>query len=169
MKPLRIAVTGPESSGKTTLAEALATELHGYFAPEFARDYLLALDRPYTQQDLDIIAQKQVDLWPSDKQLLICDTEMLVMTVWSEVSYAVASPLIQQLWGQQQFDHYFLCTPDIPWEEDPLREHPDQRDWLFDKYLTKITAFDLPHTILSGSHENRMHRALSIIRDLQIS
>lgn len=164
---LRIAVTGPESSGKTTLSETLAQELNGLFVPEFAREYLLALKRPYTQDDLDRIAEGQVRSWESDVHSpLISDTEMLVMTVWSEVRFGQSSPYIQAQLAQQRFDHYFLCFPDIPWEEDPLREHPTMRDELFERYHQKLLELKLPFTLIKGGNEERMRVAMEVIAGL---
>ena len=166
-KTMRIAVTGPESSGKTTLSEGLAQELNGLFVPEFAREYLLNLNRPYTQVDLDRIAEGQVRSWESDVHpFLISDTEMLVMTVWSEVRFGQSSPYIQAQLAQQRFDHYFLCFPDIPWEEDPLREHPTMRDELFHRYHQKLLELKLPYTLIKGGNEERMRVAMKVIAGL---
>ncbi len=164
---LRIAITGPESSGKTTLATELAKALNGSFVPEYARAYLLALNDPYTRKDLDRIAEGQVNAWHEvDRYPLISDTEMLVMTIWSEVSYTTASDYILEQLAQQEFDHYFLCLPDIPWEEDPLREHPEMRDELYARYHERITTLGWPFTVISGSYEERLATALSVIESL---
>jgi len=163
---MRIAITGPESSGKTTLAMALAEALGGVFIPEFAREYLLQLDTPYTQEDLNIIAKGQLKLWKasSEKPVVVCDTEMLVMHVWSEVSYQNTSSFILKSLGRQTFDHYFLCAPDIPWEEDPLREHPEMRQELFEIYLEKMEELGLPFSIISGDEEHRLKMALEVLK-----
>lgn len=168
MKQLRIAITGPESSGKTSFAQQLALLINGTFIPEYAREYLLNLNRVYNQTDLDNIAKGQLKLWEENRHepIVICDTEMLVMHIWSEVSYKNTSSTILQLLDNQQFDHYFLCSPDIPWEEDPLREHPEMRDELFEYYLQKLIERNVPFTILQGSMENRTVAALKAISHL---
>lgn len=164
---MRIAITGPESSGKTTLAMALAEALGGVFIPEFAREYLLQLNSPYKQEDLDIIAKGQLKQWKasSEKPLVVCDTEMLVMHVWSEVSYQNTSSFILKSLGSQTFEHYFLCAPDIPWEEDPLREHPEMRKELFEIYLAKLKELDFPFSIISGDKEHRLKMALEVLKE----
>lgn len=149
---LRIAFTGPESSGKTTLAAWLSSFLELPFIEEYARIYL-ADKTSYIQQDLDTMAQKQVALWP--KKGFVADTEMHVFQVWSQVKYAEVSPVISKLLKQQHFDHYFLCAPDIPWEPDPLRENPDDRQQLFEFYLAALQKNERSFTILSGSLEKR--------------
>lgn len=149
---LRIAFTGPESSGKTTLAAWLSSVLELPFIEEYARIYL-ADKTSYIQKDLDAMAQKQVALWPIKG--FVADTEMHVFQVWSQVKYAEVSPVISELLKQQHFNHYFLCAPDIPWEPDPLRENPDDREQLFEFYLAALQKSERSFTILSGSLEKR--------------
>ena len=154
----RIAVTGPESSGKTSLAERLAQEFGLAFVPEYAREYLIQRDGKYTQSDLVQIAEGQVKLWSEAKSArgFVADTEMLVMKIWSDFKYGETDPVILSLLQKQHFDHYFLCYPDIPWEEDPLREHPEQRLELFELYLKELQDRKLPFSILKGDLSQRL-------------
>ena len=149
---LRIAFTGPESSGKTTMATWCAQEFSLTYIDEFARIYL-AHQSSYIQKDLDVMAQKQVALWP--KKGFVADTEIHVFQVWSKVKYAEVSPIISHLLGTQYFDHYFLCAPDIPWEADPLRENPHDREQLFEMYQKVLEEKKRRYTILKGPLENR--------------
>jgi nicotinamide riboside kinase len=161
---LRLAFTGPESSGKTTLAVWLSSFLELPFIEEYARTYL-ADQIEYGQEDLDNMANKQVELWPNYG--LIADTEMHVFEIWSSVKYGQVSPKIISLLNTQQFDHYFLCAPDIPWEADPLRENPDDRHQLFDLYLAALQKNGRSFTVLRGSLEKRQElikvRVLSLL------
>lgn len=150
--PLRIAFTGPESSGKSTIATWCAQEFSLAYIDEFARIYL-AHQSSYTEKDLEVMAQKQVALWP--KNGFVADTEMHVFQIWSLEKYAAVSQTIQNLLAKQKFDHYFLCAPDIPWEADPLRENPHDRERLFELYLEALEQFERPYTILRGTLENR--------------
>lgn len=154
----RFAITGPESSGKTTLSKALAEQYNTSWMPEFAREYLEKTNGIYTEIDLDVIAKNQLEAWKNAKEqtILFCDTEMLVMKIWSEFKYGRCSEFIERAFHQQQFDHYFLCRPDIPWEEDPLREHPEQREQLFDIYHKSLIEYNLPFTIIEGDLSNRL-------------
>lgn len=165
----RIAITGPESSGKTTLAKTLAEQLGVRWIPEFARTYLLENNGNYEQEDLVKIARGQITAWNkfSKEEILICDTEMLVMKVWSQVKYNTVHPFILKALSEQQFDHYFLCRPDIPYEEDPLREHPDQREELFEIYLEELKIRKLPFTIIEGNMDQRIKDCLFNIRGIQ--
>lgn len=166
---MRFAVTGPESSGKTTLAKELAFRNSGAWIPEFAREYLESLPSSYTIDDLDKIAKGQLDLWEksTNRTLIFFDTEMLVMKIWSEFKYNSCSPFILSSLKNQSFDHYFLCRPDIEWEEDPLREHPEKREELFELYLKELINSKLPFTIVEGNLENRIDNCQLIITELQ--
>jgi len=149
---LRIAFTGPESSGKTTLAKWLSSFSGLPIIEEYARTYL-AEKSNYKQEDLDQMAIKQTELWP--KAGFIADTEMHVFQIWSQFKYIDVSPVISSLLNAQQFDHYFLCAPDIPWEADPLRENPHNRQELFELYLKELQLYGRPFTILTGDQKMR--------------
>ena len=153
--PLKIAFTGPESSGKTTLAKLVAETYKGIWIEEYARKYL-SNKSSYDQSDLDIIAQKQIENWKVEGDFIIADTELTVIKVWSEYRFKDCSEFILEAYKNQDFDHYFLCKPDIPWEEDPLRENPDNRDELFELYLNELKALNRSFTIAEGNLDNRL-------------
>ena len=166
---LKIAITGPESTGKSTLTEDLAKHFNCVFIPEFAREYLQKKNGEYHQLDLNAIAfeqNKQINSATHD-QLILADTEMTVMKIWSEFKYGNCSPEILKLYQDQNFDFYILCDIDIPWQEDPLREHPEKRKELFDLYFNEISK--KPHLILSGSHENRLKKGIKVINKLLLN
>lgn len=166
---MKIAITGPESSGKTTLTETLAKKYNTCSVPEFARNFLLERKGIYNQQDLDTIAISQVKSWDAiQTNFLICDTEMTVIKIWSEFKYKSCSETILNLYNQQKFDHYFLCFPDIPWEEDPLRENPNEREILFDIYFNELKKNNLPFTIISGNIETRLKTCEEVIERLSL-
>ncbi len=162
----RIAFTGPESCGKTTIAKRFATHVDGIYAEEFARTYLEQRNGHYDEPDLLTIAQGQLALWNEINGILVADTEMLVLKVWSEVRFGRTNPVIEAFLNSQDFDHYFLCSPDIPWEPDPLREHPEQRQELFALYRDTLVALNLPFTVLKGSIEERLQTCMAIFEGM---
>ena len=144
---IRLAFTGPESCGKTTLATWCAAFFNWPLAQEYARTYLET--RPlYEESDLIEMAKGQQAWWPDGS--LVADTEMHVFQIWSAEKYKRVDKQLLQALTAQDFDHYFLCAPDIPWEPDPLRENPSDRDRLFDIYQRELSAFNRPFTILKG-------------------
>lgn len=162
---LRIAITGPESSGKTKLASDLANHFNVEFIPEFAREYLLAQNGNYDYSDLDKIADGQLKSIEEAKQNnpLIVDTEMLVMYIWSRVKFGNVSSLVQKNLAEQKFDLYILCDIDIPWENDPLRENEYDRDDLFQLYYKKLRELKVNFIFVKGSTEERLAEAVKAI------
>jgi NadR type nicotinamide-nucleotide adenylyltransferase len=167
---MRIAVTGPESSGKSTLCEALAKIYTGVSIPEYAREYLLERGGIYFQRDLDVIATGQVKSWEnnSSTEFTFFDTEMLVMKIWSNYKYGACSELIMNHLNEQRFDHYFVCRPDIPWEYDPLRENSSNRDELFEIYLKELKNHRFNFTIVEGDVDNRLKTCKEVIQKLSL-
>ncbi len=171
--PLRISVTGPESTGKSWLAENLALHYHTLWVKEFARDYLNTLGRDYTYEDILYIAQNQLreenQLFPSVPEFLFCDTDLLVLKIWCEVKYGKCHPWIRKQFQTHRYDLYLLCDIDLPWEYDPLREHPDQRQFLFDLYEKELKENRLPYQVISGSGLLRLQHAVEKIEKLKNS
>ena len=170
MSLTRIAITGPESTGKSQLAVELAAHYHTVWVPEVARTYLEKLDRPYTLDDVLNIAKEQERLEREMRSratgLLFCDTELLVTKIWSEFKYGSCDPWILEQLVLQDFDLYLLCDIDLPWQEDPLREHPHRRKELFDLYLQEMQERKWPYRIVEGYGSARLDNALSHIESL---
>jgi len=162
----RIAITGPESSGKTNLANDLANHFKVEFVPEFAREYLLAQNGAYDFSDLDKIAEGQIKSIEKAQHYhpLIVDTEMLVMYIWSRVRFGKVSSFVQQKLIEQKFDLYILCDIDIPWEDDPLRENEYDRDDLLQHYYKKLRERKVNFIVVKGNPEERLVAALDAIK-----
>lgn len=169
---MKIAFTGPESSGKTSISKAVANLFDATWYSEYAREYLLQNDGKYNFDDLEKIARKQEEIRTvkTDTTFSIYDTEATVFYIWSHFNYKKCAPYIQKLYDNQQIDHYFLCSPEgIPWEEDPLREHPMQREELFDLYLKELKKQYRPFTILTGNSIERKRTALLQIEKISLN
>ncbi|MGB3587118.1 MAG: ATP-binding protein, partial [Tunicatimonas sp.] len=155
---IKIITTGPESSGKSTLAQALAGYYQVVWVPEYARDYLNKLNRPYQEEDLLKIAKGQIkredEAAKGKPDLLICDTSLMVIKIWSEYRYRRCHPWILKQIERRPLDLYLLCTPDIPWEPDPQRENPTNRDELFLLYQQALA--DEPAVTIQGNYQQRL-------------
>ncbi len=163
----KILITGPESTGKSVLARQLAAHYQTAWVPEYARTYLEKLGRPYTEEDLLHIARGQLQLEDFQAQfartVLPCDTGMLVMKVWSEFKYGRCAPwIIEQLY-KRHYSLVLLCGIDTPWEYDPLREHPRQREALFAIYKRELQRLGLPYVELWGGKEERLEKAIALL------
>lgn len=169
---LKVVVIGPESTGKSTLSEQLAAHYQTVWVQEFARHYLEKLPRPYEQQDLLTIAEGQLAL--EDKQatqanrLLVCDTDLHVIKVWSEHKYGTCDPRILEQIANRPYDLYLLTYIDIPWEEDPQREYPDpaMREYFYNIYKDLVAASGVPWVEIKGSFEERKSLAVAAVDNL---
>ncbi|MFD2200508.1 AAA family ATPase [Shivajiella indica] len=165
----KVVVIGPESTGKSTLSQTLAAHFSVPWVPEYAREYLEKLDRSYQYDDLLKIAKGQVALEEKEaekaKNLLICDTDLHVIKVWSEHKFGKVDEWILDQIRERIYDAYLLTDIDIPWQEDPLREHPEpkMRRYLFDWYQRLIQQSGVPFIIVSGSEEERLRKSIAAV------
>jgi NadR type nicotinamide-nucleotide adenylyltransferase len=164
MKKIKIAVTGPESTGKTTLAIQLAEHYHAAFVEEAARGYLYSLGRSYDENDLPVIASLQCkaeDRAAATSDLIICDTSLLVIKVWSEYKYGYCHPFILEEMNRRTYDLHLLCNIDINWENDSQREHPHAREELFNIYHNELIRQGVNYQIVTGTGEQRLRNAIA--------
>lgn len=162
---IKVAITGPESSGKTTLSEQLANHFNVEWVPEFARTYLIERGGAYTQKDLDAIAKGQFEEMEKvqDREVVFYDTDLTVIKIWSEYKYNSSSTKIDELLRKQEVDLYLLCKPDLPWEEDPLRENPNNREVLYHLYLDALKDKGVTFAIISGTPKERLEHAIATV------
>jgi len=163
----RISITGPESTGKSFLAEKLANHYSGTWVPEFARVYIDHLDREYTYDDILFIAKSQIECESVGlrmaKSFLFCDTDLIVLKIWCEYKYGKCHKWILEQIDQTQYDLYLLLNIDIPWQPDAQREHPDNRKELFELYLKELKSRGLPFEIISGLENDRIQNAMKVV------
>jgi NadR type nicotinamide-nucleotide adenylyltransferase len=166
----KVAVIGPECTGKSELSATLADYFKTTWIPEYARGYLDNLTRPYQQHDLLTIAHGQLrleDAWlPDANKIMICDTNLYVIKVWSEFKFGNCHPEILKLIASRHYDLYLLTYIDIPWEEDVQREHPDKRQQLFDIYRKEMENQSVPFVEIRGEREQRRKTAVEAIERL---
>ncbi len=165
----KIIITGPESTGKSTLTKQLATYFKVEMGSEYARIYLEKLDRPYTQNDLIEIAKGQIALedkaMKSGSKFIVCDTGLEVIKIWSEFKYNSCDAFITNALLERLADFYLLMKPDLPWQPDPLRENPDNREELFELYKSELVSFNIPFQEISGNGEERFEMAKEVIKN----
>lgn len=165
MEAINIIITGPESSGKTTLAESLSHSLQLPLIPEYAREYLLALDRKYNLEDVLHIGKQQMQAFAEKEntQATIFDTDILTTIIWLKDKFNYSDPAFNVFWEKQPNCIYLLCKPEFIWEEDPLREDEGRRDVLYEIYKAQLTTAHKKFFELSGTHLQRIQYAVEII------
>ena len=163
---IKISIIGPESSGKSTLGVYLSRVLECSLTLEYAREYLNNKNT-YFFSDLRKISIKQHSYY-NDKikeggNYLVSDTCLIDIEVWSEIKYKKVDKKILELSKKEVYDIYILCSPDIPWYRDKLRENPENRNLIFEHFKKKISSRKLNYHIVKGSLTERLMSCLGII------
>ncbi|MCI9846744.1 DUF4301 family protein [Flavobacterium pectinovorum] len=174
---IKIALFGPESTGKTTLAKQLADYYETDWVPEFARDYLQRKwelnEQICTEEDMMPIAYGQVALENEKlyaaQQYLFCDTNLMVTKVFSEVYYGSCNPSLNEAALAHEYDLFFLTDIDIPWEKDDIRDNPNKRETVFSIFKQTLIDNKKPFITISGDKESRLAKATAIIDNLTIA
>ncbi len=194
----KIVVIGPESTGKSSLCEALSKHYQTIWCREYAREYLIENGKDYSFHDLLSIAKGQITLEencieevreigeakgqnlenslldnPSDflsSRLLFIDTDMYVMKVWCEYVFNRCHNFILEEIASRKYDLYLLCDTDLPWVAEELREYPDEhsRKELFEIYLDILVNQEVPFSIINGQDNMRIANAIKVLEELFI-
>ncbi len=172
---IKIAIVGPECTGKTTLARQLAERFNTVWIPEFARDYLQKKwdfsKEICAPEDMLPIVQGQIaaenEALEKAIDLIITDTSSIQSKVYSDIYYRLSDPAIEKAARKHKYDLFFLTDIDVPWEKDDLRDHPNDRQADFEIFRNELIKHDKPYIILSGSAEERLQKATVIIDALK--
>ncbi|MBP2831384.1 ATP-binding protein [Aquimarina sp. U1-2] len=173
---LKIVLFGPESTGKTTLSKQLAVYYECQWVPEYMRIYLQKKwdeeKKTCTYEDILPIATGQMKLEnrlaQKTNKILICDTNLLELKVYSEVYYKEKVPEILRKISLENVYHLYLLTYiDTPWVPDDLRDKPHHREEMFLRFKNCLEHYNLPYVTLKGSKTSRVRKATQIIDQLR--
>ena len=166
----KVVIIGPESTGKSTLCKELAAHFQTQWCPEYAREYLTNNGTAYTYDDLLVIAKNQLliedrstaEVAATENKVLFIDTDMYVMKVWCEYVFEKCHYFILDQISKRPYDLYILCTADIPWVQDALREYPEEgpRKELFQIYKDQLINQSVPWITVSGNYSERLAKAI---------
>lgn len=166
---IRIAVLGPESTGKTELCASLASHFSTIWVPEYARTYFQSRPGNYSREDVLYCVSGQRALEDAKATeaecFLFCDTEMINFKVWMTDKFGSAPDVITED-IHRRYDAYLLTSPDIPFVSDPMRENPERRDFFFDWYRREVKAIGLPFEIITGEGTERLRNAVNAVQRL---
>jgi NadR type nicotinamide-nucleotide adenylyltransferase len=166
----RVVIIGPESTGKSTLARQLAAHFGTEYADEYAREYLENLGRAYTQEDMLLIARGQLlledkTIAAAQNGIVFLDTDLHVVKVWSESKFGTCDEEILKQIATRHYDLYILTHIDMPWQEDPLREHPEpeMREHFFNIYNDIVQESSVPFVVVNGNEAERLRAAIKAV------
>lgn len=166
---IKIAVVGPESTGKSTVGERLARDYDTVCVPEYAREYCRNLNREYTQQDEMNMFYGQLALERSlmplaQHNLLICDTMFLTIKIWCDHLFGYTPEEVHEALKIQQYDFFLLMDIDLPWEDDPMRDFPQLREHFMQVWHHELQAIDAKYEVISGLGADRFQNALGAVQ-----
>ena len=164
---IKIAVVGPESTGKSTMSAYLAEHYSTVWVPEFARGYCEKLTSPPTWQDeinmfYGQLALEQA-LLPQANRLLICDTTFITVKIWSDYTFGRTPQEVLDELPKHPYDLYLLLNIDLPWEEDPLRDFPHMREHFMTVWHRELKALETDYVVIEGIADNRYKQAVSAV------
>ncbi|MGB0259806.1 MAG: AAA family ATPase [Flavobacteriaceae bacterium] len=171
---LKVVLYGPESTGKSTLAQKLAKHYNTLWVPEYARTYLQKKWDEHqavcTIEDLVPIAYGQMH---SENQkaaqannILFCDTDLLVTQTYSEIYFeGQCPPIIREYVQKNTYDLYLLMSTDLPWIADDLRDRPNDRSHMFERFQQSLIDHNKPYVIISGDGDTRFKMAIDAIEN----
>ncbi|MFD1631186.1 AAA family ATPase [Pseudopedobacter beijingensis] len=166
-KLIKIAVVGPESSGKSTITEGLAKHFGSLWVPEYARFYCENLEGECTFQDEENMFFGQIALEEAissvvTNNLLFCDTVFLTVKVWSEHQFGKApQPVIQEI-PKRTYDFFLLLKNDLPWQDDPLRNFKGMGDYFFNVWKNELESINANYAEVGGL-EDRLSNAINTV------
>ena len=172
---VKIVLFGPESTGKTTISLQLAEHYNTVWVPEYARKYLQNKwnNERKTCENSDLIPiaigqmKSENKLAKKADRVLICDTDLLETKVYSESYYGgIVDPELNTFAIENQYDLYFLTYVDTPWEDDDLRDRPNERQEMFQTFENALIKYNRPYRILKGNKKVRLKTAIEEIDKL---
>jgi NadR type nicotinamide-nucleotide adenylyltransferase len=171
-RTIKIVITGAESTGKSTLAESLATHFQTIWIPEYSRTYVEKLQRNYTYTDIEIIARHQIAEQQNidhNIDLVFFDTWLIITKVWFEFVFGKSPAWLHEFILQSNIDLFLVCDIDIPWVSNPVRENGgENRKILHNIYIEQIESYGFNYQVISGIEDERFKNALKVVNNFLI-
>ena len=164
----KIIITGPESTGKTTMAEYLSKEFNTIFIPEYARKYIQIRKNKYDYNDVLNITKHQIKeltkSYDNANQFVFFDTGLIITKIWFLEVFNKVPNLLENALRSIKIDYRLLCYPDIEWIPDEVRINKgEKRDELFLKYRQELDYYNFKYKIIKGRGKKRLLSAKKII------
>lgn len=168
----RVCLYGPESTGKSVLAQRLARHYRTLYVPEYARTLGEIQGGVIEFEDTALIAgghaAAEDSLARHANRLLFCDTDTITTTLWCETLYSRCYPWIREWADLRSYDLHLLLDVDVPWVDDPVRCHSseEERRKFFERCLAELERRNRPFHLISGDWEERFKAACQAVDEL---
>jgi NadR type nicotinamide-nucleotide adenylyltransferase len=164
----KIAIVGPESTGKSTITAQLAKHYRTLWVPEYARYYCAALTAPCDLEDEVNMFHGQLALEDSilaiaGKDLVFCDTTFITVKIWSDEVFGETPRIVLEALPLYHYDLYLLMDIDLPWQEDPLRDFPHKREHFMEVWHRELRSLNATYQIISGEQDDRLQNAIKAV------
>jgi HTH-type transcriptional regulator, transcriptional repressor of NAD biosynthesis genes len=168
----RVCILGAESTGKSTLAEALAGRYATVWNPEYGRPYTQlgrVAGAPWSSWEFTHIAR--IQCWYEDflaavaRRVLFTDTDAFTTAVFHEVYLGTPATGFEDL-VEREYDLFVVCGLDVPWRHDGIREFEDRRRWMHERYLTRARESGRPWLLAEGASERRLDAVATAVDGL---
>ena len=166
----RIAILGAESSGKSTLAAALAAHYGTLWVPEYLREFVEVKGRVPEESDQVAIARTQMAREDAAAaaagagRFLFCDTTPLMTAIYSRWYWNRVDAQLALLERRHDYAFTLVTAPDSPWEADGLqRESASVRQTIHEQVLQMLHERAIAHTLVTGSLQQRMLQVAALI------
>lgn len=163
----RIVLTGPESTGKTTMARLLAEYYKTIWVEEYGREYFVNKGTKLILEDIGEIAKGQIKKEDEGvlkaNKFLFCDTDLIVTQIWSEIYFKACPKEVVEHSQERKCDLYLLMDIDMPWEDDGTREFPHLREWHFKRIKDELEIRGLNYLVVFGNYEERLKTCITFI------
>lgn len=171
---IKVVLFGPESTGKSTLAQLLAEHYNTVFVPEYSRIYAemqLLCNQSLTRDDVIEIAEGQLkletELIPKANKIIFCDTDLLETKVYSEMYYeGFCPPQLEDFAKQSTCELYLLTYIDVPWIADNIRDKPQEREEQFNIFVAALETYKKPYKTIKGNEKERLQNAIRYVDEL---
>ena len=164
----RVVVLGAESTGSTTLAEALALDLGTLWVAEYGREYSAiragGLDAPWRSDEFHLIVDRQQAMERaaarcSPRSVIVCDTDVLATGLWHERYVGRTDPGIGVRAAQHPPLIYLLTGDEIPFVQDGMRDGEHIRSGMQQRFRDELAAQPVAWIEVRGSVAERVAAA----------
>jgi NadR type nicotinamide-nucleotide adenylyltransferase len=164
----RVAIIGAESSGKSTLAHALAAHYNTLWVPEYLREFVVTHQRVPHEEDQYPIARTQLAhedaAAAKATRFLFCDTTPLMTAVYSRWYWGRVDAQLALLERRHDYAFTLVTAPDNPWEADGLqRDSAAVRQGVHELVLQVLHERAIPFLLVGGSLRQRVLQAGRLI------